>query len=314
MTSPFNPDLMKNKTCLITGGGSGIGLGIARQFVAHGGRVVITGRREGPLKQACQELGPASTYIAGDVRDPAQCELMVAKAVSSFGGVDVLVNNAAGNFVTAMEDLSPNALKTVLDIDFHGSFNMAKAALPELKKTRGLVVAISATLYYKAQPFQMHAAAAKASIDVMTNSIGVEWAAEHGVRAVSVAPGPIEGTVGGPTGRVFGRQGKSAFGEDGLSHIVPVGRFGTVDDIGYTVLFLASQGGSFINATTIVVDGGCVARMRVCVCVWLTCWRPDIGTRRRAGSCKAGKWSRRSRKRKSTSSRAESRQSCEASK
>ena len=141
-----------------------------------------------------------------------------------------------------------------MDIDFHGSFNMAKAALPELKKTKGLVVAISATLYYKMIPFQMHASAAKAAIDVMTNSIGVEWAAEHGVRAVSIAPGPIEGTVGGPTGRVFGQKGKNTFGD--VHRVVPVGRFGTVDDIAYAVLFVASEGGSFINATKIVVDGG----------------------------------------------------------
>ena len=137
--------------------------------------MVISGRREGPLKEACDKLGGASkaVFVSGDVRDAAQCEKMVAKAVASFGRIDVLVNNAAGNFVTAAEDLSPNALKTVLDIDFHGSFNMAKAALPELKKTRGLIVAISATLYYKHSPFQMHASAAKAAIDVMTNAIGV---------------------------------------------------------------------------------------------------------------------------------------------
>ena len=215
---------------------------------------MISGRREAVLKEACAKLGSACKYVTGDVRDVAQSQNMVDKTVAEFGRLDLLVNNAAGNFVTAMEDLTPNALKTVMDIDFHGSFNMAKAALPELKKTKGLIVSISATLYYKNSPFQMHASAAKAAIDVRTNSVGVEWGAEHGVRAVSIAPGPIDGTVGGPTGRVFGKNDGGGFGD--IRYTVPVGRFGTVDDIAYTVLFVASQGGSFINATTIVVDGG----------------------------------------------------------
>jgi peroxisomal 2,4-dienoyl-CoA reductase len=270
-SSPYIPTLMQGKVALITGGGSGtsnahgpplitptktgIGLGIATQIVKHGGLVCISGRRPGPLEEACNKLGgkTKAVFFPGDVRDPAQCAKMVDHAVQSFGRIDLLVNNAAGNFVTAAEDLSPNALKTVMDIDFHGSFNMAKAALGELAKTKGLIVNISATLYYKCSPFQMHASAAKAAIDVMSNNLGVEWGAEHGVRAVSVAPGPIEGTVGGPTGRVFG-DGKRSFND--VSRIVPAGRFGTVDDIAYTVLFLASSAGAFVNATTIVVDGG----------------------------------------------------------
>ena len=238
---------------LITGGGTGIGLGITKMLVAHGAKVVITGRREGPLKDAVAALQPGSAaFTTGDVRDYASCERMVAKTVSEFGRLDILVNNAAGNFVTASADLTPNAFKTVMDIDLHGSFNMAKASLEELKKTQGIVISITATLHYKVTPFQLHASAAKAAIDVMTNSIGVEWAAEHGIRAVSIAPGPIADTVGGPTGRVFGGSMKTS----DVRHIVPVGRFGTVDDIANCVMFVASPAGSFINATHIVVDGG----------------------------------------------------------
>ena len=222
-------------------------------FVAHGAKVVISGRREKPLQEAASTLPKGSVaYVTGDVRDPDSCAKMVAKAVSEFGRLDVLVNNAAGNFVTAAEDLTPNAFKTVMDIDLHGSFNMAKAALEELKKTKGVVISITATLYYKVSPFQLHASAAKAAIDVMTNQLGVEWGAEHGIRAVSIAPGPIADTVGGPTGRVFGSGAKVP----DVRNIVPIGRFGTVDDIANTVLFVASPAGSFINATRIVVDGG----------------------------------------------------------
>lgn len=244
---------MKGKVVLVTGGGTGIGAGIAREVVRHGGSVVVSGRREEPLKKICEELGTSrAAYVRGDVRDPASCANMVKMAEDRFGRLDMLVNNAAGNFVTAMEDLSPNAFKTVMEIDLHGSFNMSKAALPLLSQSKGLIVSITATLYYKAAPFQFHASAAKAAIDVMTNSMGVEFAAEHGVRAVSVAPGPIADTVGGPTGRVFGQKGR----ELSPRAAIPVGRFGTVQDIAYTCLFLASEAGSFINATKIVVDGG----------------------------------------------------------
>lgn len=222
-------------------------------MVAHGAQVVISGRREGPLKEAVASLPKGTAaYVTGDVRDYASCENMIAKAVSEFGRVDILVNNAAGNFVSAAEDLTPNAFRTVLDIDLQGSFNMSKAALEELKKTKGVVISISATLYYKTTPFQLHASAAKAAIDVMTNQLGVEWGAEYGIRAISIAPGPIADTVGGPTGRVFGTGGKVP----DVRTIVPIGRFGTVDDIANTVLFVSSPAGSFINATRIVVDGG----------------------------------------------------------
>lgn len=255
--SVFREDVMKGKAAMITGGGSGIGLGIATTLVSHGGQVCISGRREEVLKEAVAQLNKikagSACYQVGDVRDFDSCKGMAAKCAQAFGRIDLLVNNAAGNFTTAMEDLSPKALKTVMEIDFHGSYNMSQACLSELKKTQGLVVNISATLYYKVFPFQMHASAAKAAIDVMTNSMGVEWGAEHKIRAVSIAPGPIEGTVGGPTGRVFGGMGDLP---KDVSHMVPIGRFGTVDDIANCVLFLATPAGGFINATKIVVDGG----------------------------------------------------------
>jgi len=253
MTSVFKPDVLNGKVALITGGGTGIGLGIAKCFVAHGAKVVVSGRREQPLIDFVNSVGAEKgAYIVGDVKDFSSCEQMVAKAVQSFGRLDILVNNAAGNFATAAEDFSPNAFKTVIDIDLHGSFSMAKAALLELKKTKGVIISISATLYYRALPFQLHASAAKAAIDVMTNSLGVEWGTEHGIRSISIAPGPIENTVGGPTGRVFG----GSFNVSDIRDIVPIGRYGTVDDIANCALFVASPAGSYINATSIVVDGG----------------------------------------------------------
>ena len=235
------------------------GLGIAKQVVAHGGKVVIGGRRQEMLDKAVNEElgGPSSALgVPTDVRDATKCQALIDAAVKRFGKLDVLVNNAAGNFSSTLEQLSENGFKTVMEIDLFGSFNMAKAALPELKKTQGLIINITATLYYKANPFQFHASAAKAGIDVLTNSAGVEWGADYGVRAVSIVPGPIEKTVGGPDGRVFGRSKELPTERRDIAKMVPVGRFGTVDDIAYCALFVASDAGSWINATQVVVDGG----------------------------------------------------------
>eukprot|EP00510_Aplanochytrium_minuta_P002247 CAMPEP_0184012386 /NCGR_PEP_ID=MMETSP0954-20121128/4377_1 /TAXON_ID=627963 /ORGANISM="Aplanochytrium sp, Strain PBS07" /LENGTH=290 /DNA_ID=CAMNT_0026292355 /DNA_START=27 /DNA_END=899 /DNA_ORIENTATION=+ len=254
MDSVFKKDVMKGKVVLVTGGGTGIGFGICTTFGRHGAKIAMGGRRSEVLEEACEKLsreGIDAIGIPMDVRDPSSCENIVTKTVEKFGRIDILVNNAAGNFMVAAESLSSNGFKTVMDIDLHGSFNMSKAVLPVFKQAeQGVIINISATLHYRATPFQMHASAAKAGIDVMTRVMGVEWA-EYGIRCVSIAPGPIEGTVGGPNGRVFGQKKGNH-----TSNIVPVGRFGTVWDIGNTALFLASEAGSFITATEVVVDGG----------------------------------------------------------
>ena len=203
--------------------------------------------------------------VPGDVRDPEKCKSSVEQVVAHFGRLDYLVNNAAGNFMVSTEELTPNGLATVLGIDLQGCFNMAKAALPHLKKAgaeHGLacIINITATLQYKATPFQFHASAAKAGIDVLTNNIGVEWA-EYGIRCVGIAPGPISGTVGGPGGRVFGGAGQAGVeAKEPSARFVrrstPAGRYGRVDDIGLAAVYLCSSAGGFITATTLVVDGG----------------------------------------------------------
>lgn len=193
------------------------------------------------------------------MRDPEKCKAVVAATVARFGRLDVLVNNAAGNFMCSAEELTANGFRTVMDIDLHGSFHMASAALEPLKESgKGVIINITATLHYKAAPFQMHASAAKAGIDVMTRCMGLEWA-QYGIRTVSIAPGPIEGTVGGPDGRVFSMKkamGNKVQTKKQIQRLVPVGRYGTVDDIANTAMFVASDAGSFITATEIVVDGG----------------------------------------------------------
>merc|ERR1712232_56265 len=185
-----------------------------------------------------------------------ECKAAVDMVGSKWGKIDVFVNNAAGNFMSLLEDVSPHAFSTVVDIDLRGTFHMSKVAIPWLREASkngdgALMIAISATLYYTAMPFQGHAAAAKAAIDSLTKTFAAEWS-EDGIRVVSIAPGPIADTEGGPGGRVFGQTGGAA---PPLRMICPLGRFGKTDDIANTAVFLASPGGSFITGTNIVVDG-----------------------------------------------------------
>lgn len=204
-SSPFRADILKDRVVLVTGGATGIGLGICRCFGSHGAKVAITARRKDVIDNAVQSLrseGIDAFGVPGDVRDFSKCENSVKQVVDRFGRLDFLVNNAAGNFMVSAEKLTPNGLATVLGIDLQGCFNMSKACLPYLKKSgsetaSACIINITATLQYKATPFQFHAAAAKAGIDVLTNTLGVEWA-QYGIRCVGIAPGPISGTVGGP--------------------------------------------------------------------------------------------------------------------
>jgi len=159
------------------------------------------------------------------------------------------------------EDLTPNGFKTVTEIDLQGTFNMCKTLLPYLKKSAqakagGVIINITATLHYTAMPFQIHASSAKAGIDVITQTLAVEWG-YYGIRVVGIAPGPIRGTEGGPGGRVFGAGDfLPQETKEKTKMVVPLARYGEVEDIANAAMFLASDAGGFITGTTLVVDGG----------------------------------------------------------
>ena len=256
-TTIFKDDIMKGKVVFVTGGGSGIGLACCKAFAAHGAKVAICGRTEAKLVKAATEIRAAGAedvmYARADVRNDQDCAAAANLVGEKWGCIDVLINNAAGNFMSLAEDLSAKAFQTVIDIDLRGTFNMSSACLYWLSKAKAgsTVINMSATLQYHAMPFQAHAASAKAGIDVLTQTLGTEWA-EYGIRVVGIAPGPIAGTEGGPTGRVFGSLGMT---EDKIRGTCPIGRYGEGEDIANAALFLASPAASWVTSTTLVVDG-----------------------------------------------------------
>lgn len=190
------------------------------------------------------------------MRAYADCEKMVSEAVETFGTLDILVNCAAGNFLAASEQLSSNGFKTVMDIDTLGTFNMSRAAFHALKASpHASIVNISATLHYGATWYQAHASAAKAAIDSLTRTLGLEWGS-YGIRVNGVAPGPIQGTAGlTKLAPVSGDAGSPSL-SDLWKERIPVGHAGKAWDIAMAVLYVSCPSGNFVNGHTLVVDGG----------------------------------------------------------
>lgn len=251
VTQYFAKDLFKGKTVFVTGGGSGINLGVAKNFAALGANIAICGRTQEKLDAAAVELralGAKVCPVAADVRDFAALEAAFARSRAELGPMDVLVCGAAGNFLVPAEKLSPNGFKTVIDIDLIGSFNASRAAFEQIKETKGTIIYISAGMAYMPHAFQVHVGAAKAGIDMMMKNLALEWG-RHGIRVNSIVPGPIEGTEG--MKRLSNPSVKDMF-----INAIPLRRMGTVDDIGQAAAFLASPLAAYVSGCVVVVDGG----------------------------------------------------------
>ena len=250
-TSVFAPGLFKGKTVFVTGGGSGINLGIARNFAALGANIGICGRTQAKLDAAAEELralGAKVCAVAADVRDMAALQTAIDRTRDEAGPIDVLVCGAAGNFLVQAEKLSANGFKTVVEIDLVGSFNASRAAFEQLKETKGSILFISAGMALVPHAYQVHVGAAKAGIDMMMRNLALEWG-RYGIRSNSIVPGPIEGTEG--MKRLSSPEAKEA-----MVRMIPAGRMGTVDDIGQVALFLASPMASYITGCVVICDGG----------------------------------------------------------
>lgn len=249
----FSPDCLRGRTALITGGGSGIGFAIAQALAGAGAQVVLASRNLERLEVAAEALrfdGAQVLIVAADVREPDAVQSAVAAAVDRFGGLDIMIANAAGNFVVPVADMSFNAWRTVIDIDLHGTFHCAKAAYPHLKASpNGRFIAISTLRALEGWKGCAHAAAAKAGVMSLIRSLAVEWGPD-GILCNTIAPGPIGGTEG--VKRLYEETGQTGTQAAG----VPLGRFGRGEDVAQAALYLCSDAAGFVTGTDLVVDGG----------------------------------------------------------
>ncbi|XP_018590407.1 peroxisomal 2,4-dienoyl-CoA reductase [(3E)-enoyl-CoA-producing] isoform X1 [Scleropages formosus] len=250
----YSPDLLKDKVAFVTGGGSGIGFRTAEILMRHGCDAVIGSRNLEKLIQASKKLTAATGRhclpLALDVRQPETVIAAIEEALKEFGKIDILVNNAAGNFLCPATSLSFNAFRTVMEIDTMGTFNTSKVVYEKwFKDHGGCIVNISATLGYRGQALQVHAGSAKAANDAMTRHLAVEWG-PSGVRVNSLAPGPISGTEG------YRRLGGLSAQTSGMFETIPLQRAGSKTEMAHGVLFLASQASSYVTGACLVADGG----------------------------------------------------------
>ena len=251
----FKEDVLKGKKILVTGGGTGLGKSMSRRFGELGANIVISGRRKEKLEETADEfskLGINVLTCPGDVRKLEDVELMTSQAIDKFGKIDGLLNNAAGNFISPTEMLSPNAFKVVIDIVLMGTWNCTRTIGKEMiKNKKGNVLSIVTTYAWTGSPYVVPSAAAKAGVLAMTRSLAVEWG-KYNIRFNAIAPGPF------PTKGAWSRLMPPGFEdfEDGMKNKIPMKRFGERHELENLASYLMSDGSAYINGEVVTIDGG----------------------------------------------------------
>ena len=252
----FTADLLAGQTAIITGGGTGLGLAIARRFASLGANVVLASRDQSHLDAGAADVTAASPgagvlTVAMDVRTPGDVDRMVSQTVERFGRVDILINNAAGNFVCKAEDLSPNGWNSVINIVLNGTFYCSRAVGRHMIASGhgGSIVSILANYVWTGSAGTIHSAAAKAGVMSMTQTLAVEWA-RHKIRVNAVAPGPIESP--GAAKQLWASEADVAR----ITEMVPLKRWGQPSEVADAVTFLVSPQSGYITGDVLTIDGG----------------------------------------------------------
>jgi len=250
----FQKDLLQSKRILITGGGTGLGKASAQRFLELGAEVYICGRRQDILSATEHELhertGGKIHHFPCDVRDAAKVEEMM-ESIWSSGPLDVLMNNAAGNFLARTEELSMGAFQSVIGIVLMGTLHTTMACGRRWLAARrgGVVLNITTTYTTTGSAYVVPSAVAKAGVQALTRSLAVEWG-NRGIRMNAIAPGPI------PTEGAFSRLLPRPELEVAAKTRNPLGRFGTVEEFANLAAFLISDGAGYVNGEVVTMDGG----------------------------------------------------------
>ena len=250
--SIFRENLLAGRTAFVTGGGSGIGQRMAERFAEHGARVMLVGRKREKLDGAAAAIGARGGMAAThgtDVRDYDGLAAALKATRDEFGEIDILVCGAAGNFPAPVIGMSANGFKAVIDIDLIGTFNTCRAAYEHLRKPGASVLAISATFAFQPTALQAHAGAAKAGVDNLIKTLAIEWGPD-GIRCNCITPGATDDTEG------MRRLAPTEAAREETARAVPLGRFGTKDELADLALFLCSDAASYITGGIYVCDGG----------------------------------------------------------
>jgi NAD(P)-dependent dehydrogenase (short-subunit alcohol dehydrogenase family) len=252
----YHENLLAGRAALITGGGTGLGRVMALRFASLGAKVFLAARREEPLRKTAGEIraaGGAAAWATCDVRDFAAVEKMVEAAEKEFGGVDTLVNNAAGNFLARTERLSPNAFAAVTGIVLHGTFHCTLALGRRWIAAGRAGTVLNIVTTYAAcgsgSGFVVPSACAKAGVLAMTRSLAVEWA-RHRIRLNAIAPGPF------PTEGAWSRLMPTADFEKRALEAHPMKRFGRHEELADLAVYLVSEQSGYVNGECVVIDGG----------------------------------------------------------
>lgn len=252
----FTSDTLQDQTILITGGGSGLGLEMSKKFASLGAHIAICGRTVEKLENASKEIdeageGQVEIYQC-DVRDYERVQEMVEQIVKDFGTMDGLVNNAAGNFLAASEDLSPGGFKAIVDIVLHGSFNCTHVFGNYLidNDRKGNVLSIVTTYAEDTgSAFVLPSACAKSGVLTMTRSLAYEWAT-YGIRLNAIAPGPF------PTEGAWTRLVPDESFEEKFLSKIPAGRYGDPDELANLAAFIMSDMAEYMTGECVTIDGG----------------------------------------------------------
>ena len=245
----FQSNLFDGKTVLVTGGGSGIGFDIAEKFLDLGAEVYIASRKEDRLQEACEKLSEHGNcrYVVCDIRQLEEVEQMAGRIEEESDGLDILINNAGGQFPSLAEDISPKGWRAVIDTNLNGSWNVTQTMANRffIPRKSGAIVNIIVNIY-RGFPGMSHTGAARAGIDNLTKSLAVEWS-KYDIRINAVAPGIIHSS---------GLKNYPQEMVEGIAETIPLKRLGSTEEVAWLTLFLTSPMAAYITGETVYIDGG----------------------------------------------------------